>query len=63
MLKRSSQRKLGFWCIEEIGSKHVYSCMHNAEMQLIDSDYFGRVVRALISECDDFEGILFDMVR
>jgi len=62
LLKRSSENKIGFWCIEKIGGKHVYSCMHNAEMQLIDSNYFARVVRALISECDDFEGILLRLL-
>lgn len=58
LLKRSAEKKIGFWCIEKIGGEHVYSCMHNAEMQLIDSNYFAKVVRALITECDDFEGTL-----
>ncbi len=58
LLKRSSENKFGFWCIEQIGGKQVYSYMHNAEMQLIDSGYFANVVRALVTECDDFEGIL-----
>ncbi len=55
LLKRNREPKVGFWCIEEIGKKHVFSCMHNAELQLIDSAYFARVVRVLINECDDFE--------
>ncbi len=63
LLKRSAERKIGFWCIEEIRGKHIYSHMHNAEMQLIDSNYFARVVRALIIECDDFEGILIQILR
>jgi len=63
LLKRSSERKIGFWCIEQIGGKHVYSCMHNAEMQLIDSNYFAKVVMALINECDDFEGVLVKILR
>jgi hypothetical protein len=58
LLKRSSEKRIGFWCIEQIGGKHVYSCMHNAELQLIDSNYFTRVARALINECDDFEEVL-----
>jgi hypothetical protein len=61
LLKRSAQSKIGFWCIEKINSRHVYSCMHNAEMDLIDSNYFAKVVRALINECDVFEGILINM--
>lgn len=63
LLKRSSERKIGFWCIEQIGGKHVYSHMHNAEMQLIDSNYFAKVVRVLINECDDFEGVLIKILR
>ena len=63
LLKRSSQRKIGFWCIEDLGDKLVYSCMHNAEMKLINSEYFASVVRALIVECDEFEGVLLEMVN
>jgi hypothetical protein len=63
LLKRSSQVKIGFWCIEEIGGKQVYSYMHNAELQLIDSNYFARVVRALITECDNLEGILLQLLK
>lgn len=63
LLQRSAERKYGFWCIENLSGKFVYSCMHNAEMELIDSNYFGAVVRALISEVDDFEGILIQMLN
>jgi hypothetical protein len=63
LLKRSSEKKIGFWCIEKIKTKFVYSCMHNAEMQLMDSNYFAKVVRALINECDDFEGTLLEILR
>ncbi len=63
LLKRSAQRKVGFWCIEEIGGKHVYSYMHNVELRLLDLDYFGMVVRSLITEVDDFEGILLKMLN
>lgn len=63
LLKRSSVKKFGFWCIETIGGKEVFSCMHNAEQQLIDSDYFAQVVRALINECDEFEGEILRILR
>lgn len=63
LLKRNSEKKIGFWCIEEIGGKVVYSFMHNAELQLINSEYFGTVVRVLINECDDFEGVVLEMMR
>jgi len=63
LLKRNSQKKIGFWCIEEIGGKHIYSYMHNTELQLINTEYFQYVVRALINECDEFEGILINMLN
>ena len=63
LLKRSSEKKIGFWCIEEIGNKQVYSYMHNAEMQLIDAKYFASLVRTLINECDNFEGVLEKILR
>jgi len=63
LLKRSAQLKIGFWCIEEIGGKQVYSCMHNAEMELLNSDFFANVVTALIKECDDFEDVIKQIVE
>lgn len=58
LLQRNAERKVGFWCIEKISGKYVYSCMHNAELQLLNEAYFAAVVRALVMECDDFEGTL-----
>jgi hypothetical protein len=58
LLQSSAKEKIGFWCIEKIGEKHIYSVMHNAEMQLINNTYFEKVVRKLISECDKFEEVL-----
>lgn len=63
LLKRSSEKKIGFWCLEEIAGKQVYSCMHNAEQDLIDSNYFASVVRALINECDELETVILKMMR
>lgn len=57
LLKRNTEKKIGFWCLEVIGGDHIFSCMHNAEMSLLDSDYFATVVRALIQEVDELEEI------
>ncbi len=62
LLRRNAEQKVGFWCIEHISGKYVYSCMHNAEMQQIDAAYFARVVRALISECDAFEDLVLKLL-
>lgn len=63
LLKRNCEMKIGFWCIEEIGGQHVFSHMHNAEIRLMDSSYFASVVRALLTECDDFETIFEDIIK
>lgn len=63
LLKRSADRKFGFWCIEEIGNRQVFSHMHNAEIELLNVSYFQKVVNALVNECDDFEGLLHDLFR
>ncbi len=63
LLKRNAKRKYGFWSIEEIGGKHVYSAMHNAELELMNTEYFRKVVSALVSECDEFETTLLNLLR
>lgn len=63
LLERNARNKIGFWCIETIGSRLVFSYMHNAELRLIDSQFFARIIRALIQECDEFEGALLQMMH
>ncbi|MFO8041118.1 MAG: hypothetical protein R6U67_16920, partial [Sodalinema sp.] len=55
LLSQNSTFKIGFWAIEEIGDQHHFSIMHNAEMSLIDVQYFGRTVLKLIDECEKLE--------
>ena len=62
LMRRNAQRMIGFWCIEELRGQYVYSCMYNAEMDSLDSAYFGRIAVALAGECDEFEeGLLKSM--
>ncbi|HEY7022702.1 MAG TPA: hypothetical protein VH349_16415 [Ktedonobacterales bacterium] len=63
LLRRNAERKIGFWCIEHVSGKYAYSCMHNEDIQKIDAGYFARIVTALISECDHFEGIMLQMLN
>lgn len=63
LLKRNCEKKIGFWCLEEIGGQQIFSHMHNAEMSLIDGDYFASVVRALIREVDELEEVILDITR
>jgi hypothetical protein len=55
LLCKNREYKVGFWCIEGIGDKQALSIMHNAEISLIDVNYFRRVINQLIKECDDLE--------
>lgn len=55
LLQRSAKKKFGFWCIEEIRGNYIYSYMHNAEMQLLNVEYFASIVMCLVTECEEFE--------
>jgi hypothetical protein len=55
LLQENCKFKVGFWCIENIGNRQVFSIMHNAEISLINVNYFAKVVRTLIDKCDEFE--------
>lgn len=58
LLDKNSNYKVGFWAIETIGGKYHFSIMHNAEISLIDVDYFRTVVLRLINECDKLEQMI-----
>lgn len=62
LLRSNSQNRFGFWCIEETPMGYTYSMMHNAELELMNVEYFARVVTALLQKCDDFEEILTRMM-
>ncbi len=55
LLSRNSQFKIGFWCLEEIENQQVFSMMHNAEISLMNVDYFSKVILKLVNDCDEFE--------
>ena len=55
LMGRNSEMKIGFWCLEKIQGQSLFSIMHNQEISLLDSEYFGVIVRKLVSECDEFE--------
>ena len=60
LLIRNSQKKIGFWCIEKIGEKLVFSFMHNIELRLLDLESFSEILRILVQECDYFESCLLE---
>lgn len=63
LLQRNAQSKFGFWCIEEISEKLVFSVMYNAEITLIDVNYFNRIVSYLVIECEEFEKLIEEMLH
>ena len=63
LLRRNSQKKVGFWCIDQIKGALAYCCMHNAELKLLDSNYFAAIVVSLTEECDAIEDIIKDTAR
>jgi hypothetical protein len=61
LLAKNAKLKMGAWTIEEIQGKHVYSIMHNIDARLLDQDCFAKIVGALVSQCDEFEGAILEM--
>lgn len=60
LLLRNSKKKIGFWCIDRIRGKFVYSYMHNAELKLVDSQQFFTIVSGLITESEAIEELIRD---
>jgi len=57
-LRRSAKTKVGFWCLEQIEGKQVFSFMWNLPLGRLDAQVFGEVVRALVVGCDELESDL-----
>jgi len=55
LLLDNAKSKTGFWCIETIKNKMVFSFMHNAELRTLDCDRFAAIVTRLVGVCDDLE--------
>lgn len=63
LLKENSQYKIGFWSIEELSQRQVFSIMHNSEISLLDVNYFVSIVQVLIDRCDKFEQAAEQAIR
>lgn len=55
LLGKNAEYKLGFWALQKIGEKQTFSIIHNAEMSLIDVNYFRKLLIILVEKCDEFE--------
>lgn len=61
LLQVNAKTKIGFWCLEQIGNKMVYSYMHNARMEMVDEAQFIDIVMTLVQRVDEFESLLMKM--
>jgi len=63
-LRRNAKNTVGFWCLERIEGKQVFSCMWNLPHRLLDDRTFGEVVRELVVLCDELESaVVVDPAR
>jgi 8-oxo-dGTP pyrophosphatase MutT (NUDIX family) len=63
LLQRNAQKKIGFWCIDRIQGKLLYSYMHNVELQLLDSQQFFNIVSGLVAESEAIEELTTEMSK
>ncbi len=61
LLQINAKTKIGFWCVEKIGEKSVFTFMHNASLAQLDETLFGEIVTTLIQRVDEFENLLVRM--
>lgn len=63
LLRRNTENKIGFWCIETLDGKLTSSYMHNADLSRIDVEYFADVAQFLVRECREVEETMNKMSR
>ncbi|MEI8131701.1 MAG: hypothetical protein WCG34_04660 [Leptolinea sp.] len=63
LLQINAKTKMGFWCLEQIGERIVYTFMHNASMENVTEHLFGEIVSSLIQRVEEFEGLLEKMPK
>lgn len=61
LLQINAKTKIGFWCMEQIGDKLVYTYMHNASLSQLDEKLFGEIVLTIVQRVDEFENLLIKM--
>ncbi|HEX7557432.1 MAG TPA: hypothetical protein VF338_12460 [Leptolinea sp.] len=61
LLQINAKTKIGFWCLEQIGDKLVYTYMQNASISNLTEELFKEIVVAIIQRVDEFENLLMKM--
>jgi hypothetical protein len=63
LLLRNARKKVGFWSIDKIKEKFVYSFMHNAELKLLDGQHFFKIVSGLTAESEALEELIREITK
>jgi len=58
LLQINAKTKIGFWCLEQIGNRFVYTYMHNTVMENVTTESFGEIVSSIIERVEEFESLL-----
>lgn len=54
-LEENAENKIGFWSLSEMENHYNLSRMHNAQLDLMYSERFATILKALVNQCVRFE--------
>ena len=57
LLSDNLTSKIGFWCLEKVGTRYTLTVMHNAELSLINPKSFRSIVLALVKKCEELHDL------
>lgn len=63
MLQANAKRTMGFWCIEEIDNKYIFSIMHNIPLHQLTQENFEEITTQVVNECERVEIILHKILN
>ena len=55
VLQQNATNRRGFWCIEQLGPKHVLGYMQNFPENLLTPDEFNRICWEVVKKVDELE--------
>ena len=57
LLSDNLTSKVGFWCLEKVGTRQTLTVMHNAELSLINPKSFRSIVLALVKKYEELHNL------
>lgn len=63
LLRLNAQSRTGFWCVEQIKNRAVYSFANSVQLKLLDGRHFVESVVGLIEESDAIEETIANVSR